>query len=356
MTQFQKFSKNLSSTLKKLLTLIFLFAILTSTVNAAPNSRTMLFCAISSLASYTGDTNFLMRSMLKSYSFEIQPIEMDSKKIRVRAFLIENPAEDFKIVSICGTESKKDARTDIRFGKIDFDENSQVHHGFLNYTDELLKLAQDEIIATDKKIVLTGHSLGGAVAILTAARLLDFGIASDRIEVVTFGAPAVGDKNFAAEFENRMQLTRYEMQADPVKRSLDALDYVRFGEQINWTPKVPVKETSHAMSIYLDCAIRDFYDEIDLHSDKIKLSGDIPNEDRVYLEKILSDETPIIDALEVKKIRDTKSEEFRLELTEFVYDSSGNLLTMRVASTTTKDLTLLEAARFLKEKLRLELD
>ena len=56
----------------------------------------------------------------------------------------------------------------------------------------------NEILAnTDTRVLLTGHSLGGAVATLLAERLVSMGIDKDRVPVITFGAPAIGNAAFA---------------------------------------------------------------------------------------------------------------------------------------------------------------
>ena len=60
---------------------------------------------------------------------------------------------------------------------------------------------------------MTGHSLGGAVALLAAARLYDEG--ASQIQVVTFGAPAVGNAAFNAAYEPLLQVDRIVMAGDP---------------------------------------------------------------------------------------------------------------------------------------------
>lgn len=347
--------------LKKFFTLIFTLIIFTSTVSAMPDSRTTLICALSSMASYSGEINLLMLSMLHDDGWEINPIEEKFEKTRVRSFLISKPDENLKIISICGTESDKDLLTDIRFGKISYNDQakdqSMVHRGFLNYTDELLNLIREEILNFSGKIIVTGHSLGGAVAILTSARLIDLGISPDQIEVVTFGAPAVGDKIFADEFSDRMNLTRFENDGDVIPKSLASMGYTSFGEKIELNPRELGDKNPHAMSLYLDCAIRNFIDESEPieSTEKIQIEG---IKDPRYVDWILRDglrtdsKYRIEEKIEVTKIRESNGKIDRVELTELIYDLNGNLLTMQSASSTTKDLTIIECARFLQEKLQ----
>ena len=87
----------------------------------------------------------------------------------------------------------------------------RVHHGFREGYELL-----HERIATwltgnpHSRMIVTGHSLGGALATLCAALHPD-------CELVTFGAPAVGDAAFAAGFEGR-DVRRYRDCCDLVPR------------------------------------------------------------------------------------------------------------------------------------------
>ena len=90
--------------------------------------------------------------------------------------------------------------------------NIKVHTGFqqtlLNYNDKTTKLKSinslwkhisDYNLFNGRKVVITGHSLGGALAILFAVNLRlkyeDY-CKNNLVEIVTFGAPAVGLKKF----------------------------------------------------------------------------------------------------------------------------------------------------------------
>lgn len=84
-----------------------------------------------------------------------------------------------------------------------------VHAGFLRSWDVLKRRVRQAVGGSPA--ILTGHSLGGALATLAAADL------NGRTEVVTFGAPRVGDADFVERYAGNVQrVTRYVYQLDPV--------------------------------------------------------------------------------------------------------------------------------------------
>ena len=73
----------------------------------------------------------------------------------------------------------------------------KVHSGFLKQLNMIYKKVENSLPEnTDKPIVLTGHSQGGAVAVLAAKRLEQKGLPVR--EVYTFGAPRPGNQEFVA--------------------------------------------------------------------------------------------------------------------------------------------------------------
>lgn len=114
----------------------------------------------------------------------------------------------------------------------------------------------------EDKIYITGHSLGGAVAELLTAKLLDMGVNSNQIETITFGAPAVGNKAFINKYEPKMNLTRITMKGDIVKNLAQIANekFVQFNTNEIWTiSELENDKFAHNMLLYFDKAIKNYY-------------------------------------------------------------------------------------------------
>lgn len=105
--------------------------------------------------------------------------------------------------------------------------NGRVHRGFSSVLSSSWKSVESVLAeAEGKPLFLTGHSMGGALAVLTACRLAKL----DRpaVATYTFGAPRVGDRIFCSGYSlptyrlvNRLDLVP-EMPLASVKRLLPA--------------------------------------------------------------------------------------------------------------------------------------
>lgn len=76
----------------------------------------------------------------------------------------------------------------------------RIHRGFRDALDEVwpdVCACVEELIAGARTLWVTGHSLGGALALLAAVRI-------NKVQgVYTFGAPRIGDREFAAVYPAR---------------------------------------------------------------------------------------------------------------------------------------------------------
>ena len=196
------------------------------------------------------------------------------------------------ILSFRGTASKKDVRLDKRTGRVLFAGSSleeikknaerldvpdtfpKVHKGFLQYT--LAALSADlenedlvpdsdrlyDVIKEDanSELIITGHSLGGAAAVLYAASIVNMGVPSERVKVVTFGAPAVGNKEFAEIYQDKINVTRIYSSFDPVPGGLQSFySYVQFGKPFVVRSDPRVRVMQHNMENYADLMGKYYY-------------------------------------------------------------------------------------------------
>ena len=95
-----------------------------------------------------------------------------------------------------------------------------------------IKSLVDELLNDNPslRISVTGHSLGGAQATLIASHLLFDGVVSpSKLDLYTFGAPRVGDRDFAYEFDRVRTCIQYIrfIEAKPVELLTLDDDWVR---------------------------------------------------------------------------------------------------------------------------------
>lgn len=145
-----------------------------------------------------------------------------------QAFLCKSSSRGIAVLAFRGTEpSLKDIKADIK-ARLTFVDSSgktlpqnhvgesiRIHSGYLNQFNSLRKniekaLAKPEI--KDLQLFITGHSLGGALAI-TAVKFLASDITG---ACYTFGSPPVGTKNF--EWDIKTPIYRIINHVDIVPR------------------------------------------------------------------------------------------------------------------------------------------
>ena len=128
------------------------------------------------------------------------------------------------IVSIAGTDDFKDVLADLNVFPKKVKDLGWVHRGIYNATNDLiagvrsaiLNLSENEPYVYD--IYFTGHSLGGAIAMMMPMILMDDQIIPKSI--YTFGAPKPGKGSFAEYFKvYKRHCYQFVMKSDPVPRA-----------------------------------------------------------------------------------------------------------------------------------------
>jgi hypothetical protein len=152
------------------------------------------------------------------------------------AFVLAN--DSFILVAFRGTNDRKDIWDDSNIWPVDIGIGN-VHRGFRQAAQTLWpKVLQTTTQVRDRNqpVWLTGHSLGGAIAVLTALRMQE-----ERIEVAgiyTFGQPRVGDQAFV----------------DHTRRVLPA--YFRVVNHVDAVPTLPPGWKHSGDLMYFDTAGR----------------------------------------------------------------------------------------------------
>ena len=385
--------------------------------------------ALASMAAYNDQLNLVVRAALQDNGWQVQGFRMETEDVDGRFFLVSRdlPGQRLYLLAVPGTEGKKDIRIDMRFSKILFAGNDPdsfakavekkdvtsrdplVHRGFEQYTRTTfftagksgvipgVRIQQELAAAPGEKLYLTGHSLGGAAVTLLAARLTAMGVPAEQLQVTTFGAPAVGNASFARQYGDALSLERIVIGGDPVNQLLQSLPagYAQFGRKVVWQQQGPVNQFEHYMVVYLDAALRNYYDtrfRLGKQREDARLLRGVPacpaavyvaplqfslpeelEKDAPYMRAALEDmlaarlqktvfAPPAVTSLTAAcraakkqgcsyvlqatcsgaKFRQQR-ENYRLTMEEALYDTDGNMLTMQMNSTDTSSMTPIEA-------------
>ena len=163
---------------------------------------------------------------------------------------------DCVIIAFRGTDSIRDWITDADFWRTQFsiragEDMAEVHSGFLAAFDSILpKLTEhlNEIVVGTRTVFITGHSLGGALAILCALEMQrrNFNVA----QVYTFGQPRVGNAAFKRLYDAVLgdRTFRVVYQEDIVPRVPHLPSFMDFyrhcGQEVFISSTTPVETVS----------------------------------------------------------------------------------------------------------------
>ena len=289
---------------------------------------------------------------LRAYGWRIMPQKLRSGRVESNFAIAHNYFPELKkrifLVTFRGSANKKDWSINLKTNRVNYGGHTlaemeaiakeplrkaepAVHSGFNTYVDTVMRTSvlddkgqlrgvfKAVAERSDAMMILSGHSLGGAAATLLGQRLLDLGMPPERLCVVTFGAPAVGNEAFANAYGARLRLLRITNTADPVPGSLQTFfgGYKQFGRHIKYSLSTQVGNMHHDMAMYFDYSVSDYYEEFDR---QVALGRLFPVPDRK-----MSIGVPVV-ALWIIESENLKKVATNLDLKRFVTDEYKRML------------------------------
>ena len=237
-------------------------------------------------------------SFMRSHGWEIAPYTFEDEGVKTNFSIASNVCDDcgmeLYIVTFKGSTNKKDWGINLKtshtaYGGTTLEEmeaiaktapkekKPAVHEGFNTYVDSVLRSSvvnvESKFKGVFKKVfetgnshlILTGHSLGGAAATLLGERLIDLGMPKEKFTVITFGAPAVGNDEFALEYGDKIELLRVTNTSDPIPGSLQTFfgGYKQFGEHVKYHISPKISSNNHDIAMYVDYSVSEYYKAFD---------------------------------------------------------------------------------------------
>jgi triacylglycerol lipase len=121
----------------------------------------------------------------------------DEKGIQCALIESKDPTKQFSILVFRGTNNVTDWFENLNVDLINFSNQARVHQGFYDALMKVWPRLEPKLAKLQGPIYYCGHSLGGALAIIAAAK-------SERKpqSVYTYGCPRVGDAEFSTSLES----------------------------------------------------------------------------------------------------------------------------------------------------------
>ena len=141
--------------------------------------------------------------------------------------VVRGTPPELAVLAFRGTETLRDWIKNINLPLVRFDGGGRAHSGFLRGFNAVWPEIERALRGIDCPLYFTGHSLGGALATIAAAR-------HQPRALYTFGSPQPGDVRFAAAV--RCPTYRIVHKSDPVTTVPgDAFGYGHVGTRIDIT-------------------------------------------------------------------------------------------------------------------------
>ena len=304
-------------------------------------------------------------SYLGEYGFVIQPYTVNDGNREANFTFAYNKTitqgKKLFVLAFRGSASLKDWEVNFSTSKVAYGGNNPeefakfaqevkdpsipaVHRGFNEYVNaafslkpEVVSSGTDKDMATilkddpDAILLLTGHSLGGAAATLFAERLVSMGIPKEKVPVITFGAPAIGNAAFAEAYGDKIDLLRIKTSHDPIPGGLQTFigGFQQFGREKVFTLSSRFADYQHPVSYYFDLAVKNYYEAYDR-----AIAAGILN---AQPDKKITNEEPLV-AIVVGASRNIQSRPFTPDIKRFILDEYRTVLPSYIVLENNADL------------------
>lgn len=220
--------------------------------------------AYASMASYRGETEQIAGQHLKEQGWQVQYISNERNKFVV-AEKVKN-GHPYYLLGITGTEGKREWLINFRSSLVSYEgsHKERVHEGYYELAKQLTEEPVFQQISKtlqrdDKaRLILTGHSLGGAVATIATRYGIDQGLLpSAQVEGIVFGSPLMGNEAFIAA-GTPYPIVGFEIQEDVVPEIFQSYKsgyHGTWNQTVLWKSHTPDIALHHAMMRYLDEAV-----------------------------------------------------------------------------------------------------
>jgi|GEM_PF-512939 len=205
--------------------LVAISLLVTSTILPAKESESVDFVLLQEqalLANAAYQTEDQARALAAANNYRLDFYQTIAN-LQIAFFLATNEADKTQVISIRGTSNIENAMVDVYLQLVeDRKTGLRLHHGF-SLAARKIYAKLKPLLKAGYKINTTGHSLGGAVALILAIYL-----DADRFDigqVTTFGQPKVTNAAGAAKIQH-LNIIRVVTQLDlvPLVPLLDPLD------------------------------------------------------------------------------------------------------------------------------------
>ncbi len=220
------------------------------------NSNETLLAAYGALAAYASEADGTAERTLRDAGWSVERVTTPHAHFIVG--LYRRDAETVGMVGIAGTERKIDVSLNLRSDLVPLGNATpgRVHEGYRRIAAEVTASpsVRQLLAAAPQRIIVTGHSLGGAAANLVGMQWADEGaVTREQLRIVTFAAPDMGD----AETLQRLgeyPAVNYVMHADIIPDLIHWLGkgYGANPNDVQWDIHTPPIRFPHAMVRFLD--------------------------------------------------------------------------------------------------------